>query len=79
MRIVKRVRLNLKDFKNEEKSVDLVQVSSNEKDFLLIVGMASYQSHVPYQTLKLSMRIALLGVNARNVISCPHIWGLKQS
>ena len=39
----------------------------------------TYQSHVPFQTLLLPMRIAILGAEAKNFISCPHIWNLKSA
>ena len=44
---------------------------------LLVSATLSYQSHVPFQTLLLPMRIAILGVEAKNFISCPHIWNLR--
>ena len=78
--IEKSVRLNLKDYKNERKHVDLTKVTSKDGVSVLILSeTTTYQSHVPFQTLLLPMRIAILGVDAKNFISCPHIWNLKSA
>ena len=78
-KVEKSVRLNLKDYKSEgdNKHVDLVKVTSKGGvSVLLLSATLSYQSHVPFQTLMLPMRIAILGAEAKNFISCPHIWNL---
>jgi hypothetical protein len=78
--IEKSVRLNLKDYKNERKHVDLTKVTSKDGVSVLILSeTTTYQSHVPFQTLLLPMRIAILGVEAKNFLSCPHIWNLHSS
>ena len=78
--IEKAVRLNLKDYKNERKHVDLVKVTSKQGVSALILSeTTTYQSNVPFQTLLLPMRIAILGVEAKNFVSCPHIWNLKSA
>lgn len=78
--IEKSVRLNLKDYKNETKHVDLVKVTSKGGIHVLVLSeTTTYQSNVPFQTLLLPMRIAILGVNAKNFISCPHIWNLQSA
>lgn len=77
-KIEKSVRLNLKDYKGESRHVDLVKVTSQGGVSVLVISdTLSYQSHVPFQTLLLPMRIAILGVEAKNFISCPHIWNLQ--
>ena len=78
--IDKSVRLNLKDYKNESKHVDLTKVTSKGGvSVLLLSETTTYQSNVPFQTLLLPMRISILGVNAKNFISCPHIWNLESA
>lgn len=77
-KIEKSVRLNLKDYKGEDKHVDLAKVTSKGGVSVLVISETlSYQSHVPFQTLLLPMRIAILGAEAKNFISCPHIWNLQ--
>jgi len=77
-KIEKSVLLNLKDYKGESRHVDLVKVTSQGGVSVLVISdTLSYQSHVPFQTLLLPMRIAILGVEAKNFISCPHIWNLQ--
>ena len=46
---------------------------------LILSETTTYQSNVPFQTLLLPMRIAILGVDANHFISCPHIWNLKSA
>lgn len=75
--VEKAVRLNLKDYKTEERSVSLVKVLSKEGLPVLIISETlNYQSHVPFQTLLLPMRIAIIGCEAKNFLSCPHVWNL---
>lgn len=71
----------MKDYKGEERHCDLVKIKSSTDgtNVLIISDTMKYQMHVPFQTLKLPMRIALLGVEAKNFISCPHIWNLKST
>jgi len=78
-KIDKSVRLNLKDYKSEvDKHVDIVKVTSRSGvSVILLSDTLSYQTNVPFQTLMLPMRIAILGVEAKNFISCPHIWNLN--
>ena len=77
-KIEKSVRLNIKDYKGEDKHVDLVKVTSKDGVSVLIISETmTYQSHVPFQTLLLPMRIAILGAETKNFISCPHIWNLQ--
>ena len=48
-KIDKSVRLNLKDYKCEDKHVDLVKVTSNDGVSVLIISdTLSYQSQVPF-------------------------------
>jgi hypothetical protein len=76
--VEKAVKLNLKDYKNEERSVGLIKIVSKEGLPVLVVSETlNYQSHVPFQTLLLPMRIAILGCESKNFISCPHIWNLQ--
>ncbi len=78
--IEKSVRLNLKDYKNELKHVDLTKVTSKAGVNVLVLSeTTTYQSNVPFQTLLLPMRIAILGVDAKHFISCPHIWNLPSA
>lgn len=47
--VYRAVRLNLKDYKGEERHVDLVKVKHDDGTTVLIVSeMMSYQSHVPF-------------------------------
>jgi len=39
--------------------------------------MLSYQSHVPFQSILLLMRVCILGAESKNFIACPHIWTLQ--
>jgi len=76
-KVEKSVRLNIKDYKTEDKHVDLVKVTSQGGvSVLLLSETMTYQSHVPFQTLLLPMRIAILGAESKNFIACPHIWNL---
>lgn len=62
-KIEKSVRLNLKDYKGEDKHVDLVKVTSQGGLSVLIVSETmTYQSHVPFQTLLLPMRVRLKSI-----------------
>lgn len=75
--VEKAVKLNLKDYKNEERSVGLIKIVSKEGLPVLVVSETlNYQSHVPFQTLLLPMRIAIIGCEAKNFLSCPHVWNL---
>lgn len=70
----------MKDYKLEDKHVDLVKVTSKDGVSVLILSeTTTYQSNVPFQTLLLPMRIAILGAEAKNFISCPHIWNLQST
>jgi hypothetical protein len=76
--VSKAVRLNLKDYKTEDKSVDLVLVNTKDSLPVLVVSETlAYQSHVPFQTLLLPLRIAILGAECKVFLSCPHIWNLQ--
>ena len=47
--VVKSVHLNLKDYKTEEKSVDLVLINTKDGLPVLVVSETlGYQSHVPF-------------------------------
>jgi hypothetical protein len=77
-KVEKSVRLNIKDYKGEAKHVELVKVTSQGGVSVLVISdTLSYQSHVPFQTLLLPMRIAILGAEAKNFIACPHVWNLQ--
>jgi len=48
-KIEKSVRLNIKDYKGEDKHVDLVKVTSKDGVSVLIISETmTYQSHVPF-------------------------------
>ncbi len=57
--IDKTVRFNLKDYK-EEKHVDVLKITSMKDNLSLLVisETLTYQSHVPFQTLLLPMRVS---------------------
>ncbi|TNV83810.1 hypothetical protein FGO68_gene11754 [Halteria grandinella] len=76
--VEKAVKLNLKDYKNEERSVGLIKIVSKEGLPVLVISETlNYQSHVPFQTLLLPMRITIIGCESKNFVSCPHIWNLQ--
>ena len=53
------VRLNLKDYRETDKHVDLVKVSTNAgQTFTIVSETLSYQSHVPFQSLMLPLRVS---------------------
>ena len=52
------VRLNLKDYRDEDTHVNLVKVTTPTGQTLTIVSETLlYQSHVPFQTLMLPLRV----------------------
>lgn len=55
----KAIRLNLKDYKSAKQTVDIVRLVDPATDLKLIVISETlfYQSHVPFQTLLLPMRV----------------------
>lgn len=72
------VRLNLLDYTDRARYVDILRVSTSpdsKDDILLLTEMMTYQSYAPLQTLMLPLRIALLATNPTTIISCPHIYG----
>lgn len=72
------VKLNLRDYKDEDRHVSLVKITTKDGLSVLILSETLvYQSHVPFQTLLLPMRIAILGSEVKNFLSCPHVWNLK--
>lgn len=73
--IEKIVRLNLTDYHNG-KHVFIVKIVKDTKSMLVISDTLTYQSHVPFQTLLLPMRVCILGAESKNFISCPHVWTL---
>lgn len=72
------IKLNLLDFTDRDRSVILVKVHipGTKVDFLIVTEMMTYQAYAPLQTLMLPLRIALLATGAKNVISCPHVYGI---
>lgn len=53
------VRLNLKDYREADKHVDLVKVTTTSgQTFTIVSETLSYQSHVPFQSLMLPMRVS---------------------
>ena len=66
------VRLNLKDYRDTDKHVDLVKVSTNAgQTFTIVSETLSYQSHVPFQSLMLPLRVSHLKFNFRSRFSAP--------
>ncbi len=58
------VRLNLKDYREEDTHVDLVKVSTpNGQAFTIVSETLSYQSHVPFQSLMLPLRVSFTKIN----------------
>lgn len=54
------VRLNLKDYREADKHVDLVKITTTSgQTFTIISETLAYQSHVPFQSLMLPMRVSL--------------------
>ncbi len=67
----------LTDYKDKERTVDLVKVQiADGLEAVLINKLMNYQAHAPLQSLMLPMRIALLATEAKDLISCQHIWGI---
>jgi hypothetical protein len=63
-KVDKSARLNIRDFKGEDKHVDLVKVTSKDGVSVLVISETmTYQSHVPFQTLLLPMRVINLNIN----------------
>lgn len=58
-KIEKAVRLNLKDYK-DNKHVDILRITTKDGvDLLVISDTLKYQTHVPFQTLLLPMRVKI--------------------
>jgi len=63
-KIEKSVRLNMKDYIEEDKHVDLIKITTKDDVSILVVSETlSYQAHVPFQTLLLPLRVSLLTFN----------------
>lgn len=60
-KVEKAVRLNLKDYKHEARHVDLVKITTTKggQSVLVVSETLSYQSHVPFQTLLLPLRVII--------------------
>lgn len=80
------VQLHLKDY-HSSKTVDLVKIQSKHGSKIVVVSETlTYQSHVPYQTLMLPMRVSffisslfkvvILGCKPSKFIVSPHIWNI---
>ena len=79
-KIEKAVRLNLKEYKcSADKHVDLIKITTTKDatPILVLSETLTYQMHVPFQTLLLPMRIAILGSECKNFLACPHVWNLQ--
>ena len=74
--IEKVVRLNLTDY-SKDKHVFVVKIVRDGKPLLIISETLSYQSHVPFQAILLPMRVCILGAEAKNFVSCPHVWTMQ--
>lgn len=74
--IEKVVRLNLLDY-GKDKHTYIAKVVKDGQPVLIISDTLSYQSHVPFQSILLPMRVCILGAEAKNFISCPHVWTLQ--
>jgi hypothetical protein len=77
-KILKSVHLNLEDYQDQERSVDILKIKTDDGiEVIVISDMMTYQAHAPLQTLMLPLRIVLLATEAKTIISCPHIYGIK--
>ena len=57
-KIEKAIKFHLKDYK-KEKSVIILKINKDGKTILLISELLNYQSHVPFQTLLLTIRVLI--------------------
>jgi len=80
------VQIHLKDY-HSPMTVDLVKIQSKQGSKIVVVSETlTYQSHVPYQTLMLPMRVSILisslfkvvilGCKPSKFIVSPHIWNI---
>jgi len=70
------VQIHLKDY-HSPMTVDLVKIQSKQGSKIVVVSETlTYQSHVPYQTLMLPMRVVILGCKPSKFIVSPHIWNI---
>lgn len=62
-KIEKSIKLNLKDY-SDEKHVEIVKILTSENESIIVLSNTlTYQSHVPYQSLLIPMRVRYILYN----------------